>query len=67
MEQNGLIFCFVQAGSEVSALLGRMSSVVGYEPTLMGSPILKDREEEQAAESNTKKRSVESTTSISNE
>ncbi|CAN0925970.1 ATP synthase subunit beta, chloroplastic [Linum grandiflorum] len=34
------IFRFVQAGSEVSALLGRMPSVVGYQPTLsteMGS------------------------------
>jgi F-type H+-transporting ATPase subunit beta len=28
------IFRFVQAGLEVSALLGRMSSVVGYQPTL---------------------------------
>src|SRR5213593_3387576 len=34
------IFRFVQAGSEVSALLGRMPSQVGYQPTLeteMGS------------------------------
>ncbi|KAG6737469.1 hypothetical protein POTOM_058993 [Populus tomentosa] len=34
------IFCFVQAGSEVSALLGRMPSAVGYQPTFsteMGS------------------------------
>jgi F-type H+-transporting ATPase subunit beta len=34
------IFCFVQAGSEVSSLLGRMHSTVGYQPTLameMGS------------------------------
>nr|YP_009314943.1 ATP synthase CF1 subunit beta [Scinaia undulata]SCW23398.1 ATP synthase CF1 subunit beta [Scinaia undulata] len=34
------IFRFVQAGSEVSALLGRMPSAVGYQPTLateMGS------------------------------
>ncbi|KAD4180286.1 hypothetical protein E3N88_28877 [Mikania micrantha] len=34
------IFRFVQAGSEVSALLGRMTSAVGYQPTLsteMGS------------------------------
>ncbi|KAJ0802846.1 putative H(+)-transporting two-sector ATPase [Helianthus annuus] len=34
------IFHFVQAGSEVSVLLGRMSSAVGYQPTLsteMGS------------------------------
>src|SRR5216117_639378 len=28
------IFCFTQAGSEVSALLGRMPSAVGYQPTL---------------------------------
>ena len=28
------IFHFVQAGSEVSALLGRMPSAVGYQPTL---------------------------------
>ena len=28
------IFRYVQAGSEVSALLGRMPSVVGYQPTL---------------------------------
>ncbi len=28
------IFRFVQAGSEVSTLLGRMSSAVGYQPTL---------------------------------
>ena len=28
------IFRFIQAGSEVSALLGRMPSAVGYEPTL---------------------------------
>ncbi|CAH9093277.1 unnamed protein product [Cuscuta europaea] len=34
------IFRFIQAGSEVSALLGRMPSAVGYQPTLstgMGS------------------------------
>ena len=30
----GNIFRFVQAGSEVSALLGRMPSAVGYQPTL---------------------------------
>ena len=29
-----IIFRFVQAGSEVSALLGRMPSAVGYQPTL---------------------------------
>ncbi|MEY8292388.1 F0F1 ATP synthase subunit beta [Carnobacteriaceae bacterium 52-44] len=28
------IFRYIQAGSEVSALLGRMSSAVGYQPTL---------------------------------
>src|SRR4029079_7256889 len=28
------IFPFTQAGSEVSALLGRMPSAVGYQPTL---------------------------------
>ncbi|KAI6110128.1 H+ transporting F1 complex beta subunit of mitochondrial ATP synthase, partial [Pisolithus sp. B1] len=28
------IFCFTQAGSEVSALLGRISSAVSYQPTL---------------------------------
>jgi F-type H+-transporting ATPase subunit beta len=28
------MFRFVQAGSEVSALLGRMPSAVGYQPTL---------------------------------
>lgn len=45
MRQNVLLFIdnvfrFVQAGSEVSALLGRMPSAVGYQPTLateMGS------------------------------
>ncbi len=31
---NDNIFRFVQAGSEVSALLGRMPSAVGYQPTL---------------------------------
>ena len=39
MHQNVLLFIdnifrFVQAGSEVSALLGRMPSAVGYQPTL---------------------------------
>jgi F-type H+-transporting ATPase subunit beta len=29
-----IIFRFTQAGSEVSALLGRMPSAVGYQPTL---------------------------------
>ena len=31
------IFRFTQAGSEVSALLGRMPSAVGYQPTLASS------------------------------
>src|SRR4029453_16869408 len=31
---NDNIFRFVEAGSEVSALLGRMPSAVGYQPTL---------------------------------
>src|SRR5436309_13236048 len=30
------IFRFTQAGSEVSTLLGRMPSAVGYQPTLTG-------------------------------
>ena len=30
------IFRYVQAGSEISALLGRMPSAVGYQPTLAG-------------------------------
>jgi len=30
------IFRFIQAGNEVSALLGRMPSAVGYQPTLAG-------------------------------
>ena len=29
------IFCFIQVGSEVYALLGRMPSVVGYQLTLL--------------------------------
>ena len=40
------IFRFSQAGSEVSALLGRMPSAVGYQPTLaseMGGPARADR------------------------
>ena len=41
MNQNVLLFIdnifrYVQAGSEVSSLLGRMSSAVGYQPTLAG-------------------------------
>ena len=32
--QDVLLFIFTQAGSEVSALLGRMPSAVGYQPTL---------------------------------
>jgi F-type H+-transporting ATPase subunit beta len=38
------IFRFTQAGSEVSALLGRIPSAVGYQPTLstdMGSMLVK--------------------------
>ena len=37
---NPILFRFTQAGSEVSALLGRIPSAVGYQPTLatdMGS------------------------------
>ena len=39
MKQNVLLFIdnifrFIQAGSEISALLGRMPSAVGYQPTL---------------------------------
>jgi F-type H+-transporting ATPase subunit beta len=37
------IFRFVQAGSEVSALLGRMPSAVGYQPTL-GSEMVEMQE-----------------------
>ena len=38
------IFRFTQAGSEVSALLGRMPSAVGYQPTLAGEMgILQER------------------------
>ena len=33
-QMNDNIFRFTQAGSEVSALLGRMPSAVGYQPTL---------------------------------
>ncbi|HEX6063149.1 MAG TPA: F0F1 ATP synthase subunit beta, partial [Longimicrobiales bacterium] len=33
------IFRFTQAGSEVSALLGRMPSAVGYQPTLGRTPL----------------------------
>ena len=29
------VYRFVQAGSEISGLLGRMPSSVGYQPTLM--------------------------------
>ena len=39
-KQDVLLFRYVQAGSEVSALMGRMPSAVGYQPTLaeeMGS------------------------------
>ena len=37
------IFRFVQAGSEVSALLGRMPSAVGYQPTLANEMALQER------------------------
>jgi len=37
------IFRFVQAGSEVSALLGRMPSAVGYQPTLAEMGALQER------------------------
>merc|ERR1712100_22771 len=37
------IFRFVQAGSEVSALLGRMPSAVGYQPTLGTDVELQER------------------------
>ena len=41
LKQNVLLFIdnifrYIQAGSEVSALLGRMPSAVGYQPTLAG-------------------------------
>ena len=39
------VFRFAQAGSEVSAVLGRMPSAVGYQPTLaedIGEPAGKD-------------------------
>src|SRR5688572_22821143 len=45
------IFRFTQAGSEVSALLGRMPSAVGYQPTLateMG--LMQERSEEHTSE-----------------
>jgi len=38
------IFRFIQAGSEVSALLGRMPSAVGYQPTLATDLAELDRE-----------------------
>ena len=34
------IFRFTQAGSEVSALLGRIPSAVGYQPTLSNALVL---------------------------
>ena len=38
------IFRFTQAGSEVSALLGRMPSAVGYQPTLATEAYITDRD-----------------------
>ena len=37
------IFRFVQAGSEVSTLLGRMPSAVGYQPTYLSVGELQER------------------------
>ncbi len=33
------VFRFVQAGSEISGLLGRMPATVGYQPTLMSEVV----------------------------
>ena len=38
------IFRFTQAGSEVSALLGRILSAVGYQPTLATDMVIYKRE-----------------------
>ncbi|KAH0851541.1 LOW QUALITY PROTEIN: hypothetical protein HID58_094658, partial [Brassica napus] len=40
------IFRFVQAGSEVSALLGRMPAAVGYQPTLVPKWVLYKKEDD---------------------
>jgi F-type H+-transporting ATPase subunit beta len=53
------IFRFVQAGSEVSALLGRMPSAVGYQPTLAS-----DMAELQERITSTKKGSITSVQAI---
>ncbi|MBR6222411.1 MAG: F0F1 ATP synthase subunit beta [Lachnospiraceae bacterium] len=53
------IFRFVQAGSEVSALLGRMPSAVGYQPTLAN-----DLGELQERITSTKKGSVTSVQAV---
>ncbi len=53
------IFRFVQAGSEVSALLGRMPSAVGYQPTLA-----KDLAELEERITSTKKGSITSVQAI---
>ncbi|MCR5624070.1 MAG: F0F1 ATP synthase subunit beta [Lachnospiraceae bacterium] len=53
------IFRFVQAGSEVSALLGRMPSAVGYQPTLSN-----DLGELQERIASTKKGSVTSVQAV---
>ena len=53
------IFRFVQAGSEVSALLGRMPSAVGYQPTLTN-----DMGELQERIASTKKGSVTSVQAV---
>lgn len=53
------IFRFMQAGSEVSALLGRMPSAVGYQPTLA-----KDLAELEERITSTKKGSITSVQAI---
>ncbi len=53
------IFRFVQAGSEVSALLGRMPSAVGYQPTLAS-----DMAQLQERITSTKKGSITSVQAI---
>ena len=53
------IFRFTQAGSEVSALLGRMPSAVGYQPTLAS-----ERGELQARIASTKNGSVTSVQAV---
>src|SRR6202000_1108699 len=53
------IFRFMQAGSEVSTLLGRMPSAVGYQPTL--SPEMGERQEPLTS---TKKASVPSVQAV---